>query len=100
MGVHAGLHETSAMLHLHPGLVDMATARRSVPDRLAEFQHIGFGKPVPFGWTSDDLSPTTGVIGDPTGATADLGHKLIDAAITRTAAALRECARFDPREPR
>ncbi|MGP3968080.1 creatininase family protein [Streptomyces sp. 6N223] len=99
MGIHAGLNETSAMLHLHPELVDMSQARRSVPEHLASYDHVGFGKPVPFGWTSDDLSGN-GVIGDPTGATPELGAQLIDAAITRTAAALRECARFDPKEPR
>jgi creatinine amidohydrolase len=94
LGIHAGLNETSAMLHLHPDLVDMSLARRSVPEHLASYTHVGFGKPVSFGWTSDDLSPD-GVIGDPTGATPELGARLVDAAITRAAAALRECARFD-----
>lgn len=99
MGVHAGLNETSAMLHLHPELVDMSLARRSVPEHLAAYEHVGFGKAVSFGWTSDDLA-AGGVVGDPTGATAERGARLIDAAVTRTAAALRECARFDFREPR
>lgn len=93
LGVHAGLTETSAMLHLHPDLVDMTKARRAVPERLADLTHVGFGKPVAFGWTSDDLS-ATGVVGDPTGATAELGRRLVAAATDATAAALRECARF------
>ncbi|MGP4110334.1 creatininase family protein [Streptomyces sp. 4N509B] len=92
-GIHAGLTETSAMLHLHPELVDMSLARRHVPEHLAAYEHVGFGRPVAFGWTSDDLSPT-GVVGDPTGATADLGRVLVADAAARTAAALRECARF------
>lgn len=101
LGVHAGLNETSAMLHLHPELVDMSLARRSVPEHLAAYEHIGFGKPVPFGWTSDDLAPTTGVIGDPTGATPEHGTTLIEAATTHTTAALHECAHFtfDPPTP-
>ncbi|WP_406496939.1 creatininase family protein [Streptomyces sp. NBC_01604] len=99
LGVHGGLNETAAMLHLHPDLVDMAQARRSVPEHLTEYEHIGFGKPVSFGWTSDDFGTGNGVIGDPTGATPELGRKLVDAAIATNAAALRECARFRPDRP-
>ncbi|MGN9845857.1 creatininase family protein [Nonomuraea sp. H19] len=96
---HGGLNETAAMLHLHPRLVDMAQARRSVPEHLTTYEHIGFGKPVSFGWSSDDFGTGDGVIGDPTGATPELGHELVDAAIAANAAALRECARFLPGRP-
>ncbi len=103
MGVHGGLNETSAMRHLHPHLVDMGRAARSVPEHLAEYQHIGFGKPVAFGWTSDDFAagdgPGSGVVGDPTGATAERGRVLVEAAVDRAAAALRECAHFRPDAP-
>ena len=99
MGVHGGLKETAAMLHLHPDLVDMDQARRSVPEHLTSYEHIGFGKPVSFGWTSDDFATGNGLIGDPTGATPELGRKLIDASIAASAAALRECARFLPDRP-
>jgi creatinine amidohydrolase len=93
LGIHAGLNETAAMLHLHPELVDMAKAERQVPEELTAYEHVGFGKAVPFGWLSSDFGPS-GVIGDPTGATPELGRKLVDAAVDRTAAALLECARF------
>ncbi|MER6012019.1 creatininase family protein [Streptomyces bluensis] len=96
LGVHGGLKETAAMLHLHPDLVDMGLARRSVPEHLTAYEHIGFGKRVSFGWTSDDFATGTGVIGDPTGATAELGRKLVETAVADAAAALRECARFSP----
>ncbi|MGW4073660.1 creatininase family protein [Streptomyces asiaticus] len=96
LGVHGGLKETSAMLHLHPDLVDMKLARRSVPEHLARYEHIGFGKRVSFGWTSDDFGLPGGVIGDPTDATAELGRQLVDSAAADAAAALRECARFTP----
>jgi creatinine amidohydrolase len=99
LGVHAGLNETAAMLHLHPGLVDMTAAVRSVPEHLTAYEHIGFGKAVSFGWTSEDFGTGNGVIGDPTGATPELGRKLVDGAVARAAAALRECARFEPGEP-
>ena len=68
MGVHGGHGETSLMLHLRPDLVRMELARPNVPTALREYRHIGFGKPVSFGWTSDDFGPD-GHIGDPTGAT-------------------------------
>jgi len=53
MGVHGGHGETSLMLHLRPDLVRMELARANVPTALREYRHIGFGKPVSFGWTSD-----------------------------------------------
>lgn len=96
LGVHGGLNETAAMLHLHPETVDMSLAERSVPEHLTAYEHIGFGKSVSFGWTSDDFGTGNGVIGDPTGATPELGRKLVDTAIADNAAALRECARFLP----
>ncbi|RKN39060.1 creatininase family protein [Streptomyces hoynatensis] len=99
MGVHGGLHETSALLHLRPDLVRMELATRSVPEHLGRYEHIGFGKAVAFGWLSDDFGTGNGVIGDPTGATAELGRRLVDGAVARAAAALRECARFHPGPP-
>ena len=72
MGVHAGIGETSVMLHLRPDLVHMDLAVRSVPEALTEYEHIGFGKPVSFGWLSDDFGGN-GTIGDPTGANAEAG---------------------------
>jgi creatinine amidohydrolase len=95
MGVHGGLTETSVMLHLRPDLVHLERAVRSVPEALAEYQYIGFGKPVSFGWLSDDFG-TNGTIGDPTGATAELGKQLFEAGVQKCAAALGEVARFTP----
>jgi len=93
MGVHGGLEETSLMLHLRPDLVDMTLARRSVPERLAGNRYVRFGGPVSFGWTSDDFG-TGGVIGDPTGATAERGKELWDDMVTGAAEALAEIAAF------
>src|SRR4051794_20916695 len=72
MGVHAGLEETSLMLHLRPELVDMSLADRWVPEHLDAYRHVRFGGSVSFGWSSDDFGPA-GVIGDATQATAELG---------------------------
>jgi creatinine amidohydrolase len=40
------------------------------------------------------------VIGDPTGATAEIGKELFETAVDRCAAALAEVAVFDPAGPR
>jgi creatinine amidohydrolase len=93
MGVHGGHGETSLMLHLRPELVHMEHARRRVPDGLLDFEHIGFGKPVSFGWTSADFGPD-GHIGDPTGATAEHGKAIFEAAVGRLAEVIVEAHRF------
>ncbi len=93
MGVHGGHGETSLMLHLRPGLVRMDLATARVPDVLTEFTHIGFGKRTSFGWTSDDFGPD-GHIGDPTGATAEHGKAVVEAAVPALAAVIGEAHRF------
>jgi len=94
MGIHGGLDETSMMLHLRPDLVDMAAAARNVPEGLAPNQYVRFGGAVSFGWLSNDFGPS-GVIGDPTGATAERGKALFEGAVEAFTGALREIATFD-----
>jgi creatinine amidohydrolase len=94
MGIHAGRDETSIMLHLHPELVDMDAARRSVPSSMAERDHVRFGGDVAFGWTSADIHPG-GVIGDPTLATAQRGATLVDGMVATLGDALAEVAAFE-----
>jgi creatinine amidohydrolase len=94
MGVHGGTDETSMMLHLRPDLVDMSRAARHVPEHLAANRHVRFGGRVSFGWLSDDFGPS-GVIGDPTVATAELGKQLFEAAVTSFVEALHEIAAFE-----
>jgi creatinine amidohydrolase len=65
--MHAGRTETSVMLHLHPGLVDMtlATAGNTSPlDDIIEPMRAGGVRSV----------SETGVLGDATGASASHGH--------------------------
>jgi creatinine amidohydrolase len=93
-GIHGGLEETSVMLHLRPDLVDMSNAQRHVPEAMASNRHVRFGGSVSFGWTSDDFGPS-GVIGDPTGATADHGKVLFEAAVRTLGEALSEVASFE-----
>lgn len=101
IGVHAGWAETSMMLHVAPELVDMAAAATlgpQVADSVADCSHIGFGAPgrsVTFGWLSTDLSES-GVVGDPTGATAEVGEQLFTRRVDEIVAALPEIASFTP----
>jgi creatinine amidohydrolase len=99
MGIHAGLEETSVMLHLRPDLVRLELGKRSVPEHLASFERVRFGGAVSFGWLSDDFG-TDGTLGDPTGATAEYGRQKYEAMIATAAASLAEIAVFDPRPPR
>jgi creatinine amidohydrolase len=93
MGVHGGHGETSLMLHLRPELVKMDLAVPNVPEALTEFRHIGFGKRVSFGWTSDDFGPQ-GHVGDPTGATAEDGKRFFEGAVPLLAEVIAEADRF------
>ena len=94
MGIHAGLDETSMLLHLRPDLVDMSLAVRNVPERLASNKHVRFGGSVGFGWLSNDFGPS-GVIGDPIGANAELGRRLFEGCIATLGEALAEVQSFD-----
>ena len=96
MGVHGGHEETSVLLHLRPDLVDMSLAERHVPEELAANQFVRFGGAVSFGWLSNDFD-ASGVIGDPTGATAAEGARLFDQSVQMLATALGEVARFPMR---
>jgi creatinine amidohydrolase len=93
MGIHAGVEETSLLLHLRPDLVRLDLGVRSVPERLASFERVRFGGPVSFGWLSDDFG-TDGTLGDPTGATAEHGKTVFDAAVGRLVEVIAEAHRW------
>jgi creatinine amidohydrolase len=93
MGIHAGRDETSLLLHLRPDLVDMSLATRHVPESLAARTHVRFGGDVSFGWSSSDFGPS-GVIGDPTAATAERGKDIFEAMVATLGASLAEVATF------
>jgi creatinine amidohydrolase len=92
--IHGSAGETSMVLHLRPDLVDLGQAERSLPTWLGDYRQVGFGGDVTFGWTSEDVMPS-GVIGDPTLATPELGKELFEGAVARLASAMAEVARFD-----
>ena len=53
-----------------------------------------FGKPARVAWLANDFG-ASGVIGDPTQATAELGRDVLAAMVTRLGDTLAEIARFD-----
>jgi len=94
LGIHAGHGETSLVLHVRPDLVDLSLAERNVPEHIAELDYIGFNNtPVSFGWLSNDFGPS-GVIGDPTQATAAAGAALFESSVAASVEALHEIAQF------
>ena len=94
MGIHGGLKETSVFMHLRPDLVDLSKAERKVPEALADNRFVKFGGAVMFGWLSNDFDPA-GYIGDPTGATADLGKQLFEGSVELLGEQLAEIKTFD-----
>jgi len=75
-GLHAGLAETSLMLHLAPALVGElppADGQRGAPPP----QGWSLEGAVPTAWLAAELSDS-GVIGDPAGASAELGEQLAE----------------------
>lgn len=96
LGIHGGAAETSIILHLRPELVDLSLAQRCVPDHIADLRYLGFsGRPVTFGWLSNDFGPN-GVIGDPTQATEAYGKSLYEFSVRQAVESLKEIAVFDP----
>jgi creatinine amidohydrolase len=95
--IHGGLIETAMILALAPDRVDMAKAENfpSFQRELAgTMTHLRAYGPHAFGWKAQDLNPQ-GVVGDARGATAALGHRIIDHAARGIVELLQDVQRFD-----
>lgn len=95
-GIHAGAIETSMMMHLHPGSVRT--------DKMADFPSSGIAierdhemlrleGSVGIGWMTQDVNPS-GAVGDPRGATAEMGAAAITHAARRLAVLLAEISAY------
>lgn len=96
-GIHAGRDETSVMLALTPGNVEMAHARdfRSAWQGLENgFPALAPDRGAPPAWQAQDLNPA-GAVGDASAATAEIGHQLIEFASDRIVELLRQVSAFD-----
>jgi creatinine amidohydrolase len=96
-GFHAGEIETAFLLHGFPKLVHRSEfttnyiARIDEPDLLKPE-----GSAANFTWLTKDIAPS-GVLGDPTGATAEKGARWVEEAAARVADALLAMYHFQPR---
>ena len=92
-GFHAGEPETSMILHLAPHLVNKQEIRKPELKKYhkdTKYIRLWDSKLLKgFSWTTQEISPT-GVIGDPTGATAKKGKILLDAATDNLAKLIHE----------
>lgn len=96
--LHAGDFETSAMLALRPGAVDMDKAqdfRTAMQDWEDAGRLTGLtGQPARPGWVIEDLNPD-GALGNAAAATADRGAALMDRAARGLARYLADFATFE-----
>ena len=91
-GIHAGEVETSMMLALKPGQVDMAKAQNfhsTSQDRADKFSILGDGRSAKLAWQMQDYNPQ-GAVGNAAAATAAKGHALLAAAGRSLAQLLEE----------
>ena len=91
-GIHGGDMETSMMLALKPGLVDMAQAahfRSTSQDRAGKYPILGNGVSARLGWQMQDYN-AAGAAGNAAAATASKGRALLDAAGLQLALLLAE----------
>jgi creatinine amidohydrolase/Fe(II)-dependent formamide hydrolase-like protein len=82
--VHGGLGETSLMLALAPDLVRRdQIAAHGAPPRPDAVAALIFDRGATFPWRTDDPRlARMGVIGDPGGASAELGHAMVESIVT------------------
>lgn len=95
LGIHAGLAETSLMLALLPEQVKMERAQAEYPQALPENSLLTMEGALPFAWVTRDLS-RSGVLGDPTTATAEQGQQLLASLVAGWVQVLEDVHRFQP----
>jgi creatinine amidohydrolase/Fe(II)-dependent formamide hydrolase-like protein len=97
--IHAGMDETSLMLALAPARVrkDKIAPPKSPPDRSAIADLI-VDQGVTWPWSSGDKRlACDGVTGDPSGATAELGEKIIESILRGARPALERLRQNRPK---
>ncbi|MFO7910082.1 MAG: creatininase family protein [Halomonas sp.] len=90
-GLHGGLLETAMMLHLAPEQVNMARARNALPEKPAEHSLLDQEGAASLAWLAEDLADD-GIAGNATGATAELGKKLVHHYGCQLARVIQEAA--------
>ena len=93
LGIHAGDAETSLMLSMLPDQVRQDKAQAEFPQDLPTDSWLTMEGALPFAWTTRDLS-ASGVLGDPTVATAAKGEQLLQSLAQGWVRALEDIYRF------
>ncbi len=91
--VHAGEFETSTSLAIRPHLVEMGKARPEVPEFSIRYLNFTSNRGISWYAYTDKLSET-GVMGDPTRATAEKGKKMWQIMIAHLVALVEELKRL------
>ena len=97
-GIHAGDLETSVMLAVDPKNVQMEKAKNFIPKTVEiddEFQHIGLGSAVKFGWQAQDLNKF-GACGNAKKATKEKGESTVEYACEKIVEAIGEIEKLSP----
>jgi creatinine amidohydrolase len=98
--IHAGIGETSLMLHLAPETVNLAAIPCQGSDGQERAAAVGLvvqGRGVTWPWTSGDPRiARDGIIGDPRGASAELGRAILDSALEAASPVLDQLATATP----
>jgi creatinine amidohydrolase len=96
-GFHAGEVETAFLLHGTPELVHPSEYTANYIARVDQPELLKpEGSSANFAWLTKDIAPS-GVLGDPTSATAENGERWSDAAAARIAEILVAMYNFEPR---
>lgn len=96
-GIHGGQLETSVVLAIDEDLVHVdryAPDGLSAGEQFASRRHLTLEGPVPTAWVTDDLSGN-GTIGDPTGASRELGLAVVEHWADAMAEAFVEMCAFE-----
>jgi creatinine amidohydrolase/Fe(II)-dependent formamide hydrolase-like protein len=91
---HACTLETSFMMVLKPELVHMEKTSKEKPHKFTEesgykYLKLAGSKGIEFSWLIDDVSDS-GVIGDPTKASVELGQEVLESLVEKICEVLRE----------
>jgi creatinine amidohydrolase len=95
-GLHGGELETAAMLAAEPSAVHMDRLEPGIRARelFGKLKYLSPEGTLPTSWLTRDLAPN-GVVGDPTGATADQGERVLAVVAEVLAGTLVEIASFE-----
>lgn len=91
-GLHAGLAETSLMLHVAPELVGWDRRPDGLAPPISPPEGWSWEGEAPTAWLTHELS-TSGVVGDPSQATAELGEALFTELVKGWSARLESLLR-------